>query len=74
MEHGTLEDVCLLKLGIFQPAMLVYWRVTVCFFVAHNVHSKDSYHLGTPGELDPLLSESTGQPENHRSQDEEQGP
>ena len=27
MENGPFEDVSLLKIGIFQPAMLVYWSV-----------------------------------------------
>ena len=40
MENGPFEDVSLLKIGIFQPAMLVYWSVPQLQHVDHIIPVK----------------------------------
>jgi len=76
--NDIVNDIVAL-LGQLASGILIFGLLTMMFPAIreekrHFFVHLDSYHLGTPGELDPLLSESTGQPENHRSQDEEQGP
>eukprot|EP00434_Breviolum_minutum_P002035 symbB.v1.2.001798.t1/scaffold97.1/size333048/2 len=77
--NDIVNDIVAL-LGQLASGILIFGLLTMMFPAIreekrHFFVHLDSYHLGTPGELDPLLGESTvDQPENCRSQDEEQGP